>query len=70
MNGVGPLPLTESIGCSPFQKLDYSITKVDREGSAAQVKISFIVDSRRHVTDFLNMLKLDGDWRIVNIIDH
>ena len=54
----------------PFQKLDYCVVKIDREGSAAQVKISFLVDSKRHVTDFLNMLKIDGKWRIVNIIDY
>lgn len=54
----------------PFKKLDYSISKVDREGRAAQVKIAFVVDSARHVTDFVHMLKLDGEWRIVNIIDY
>lgn len=54
----------------PFQKLDYCIVKIDRAGSAAQVKISFFVDSRRHVIDFLHMLKLDGKWRIVQIIDY
>jgi hypothetical protein len=53
----------------PFKKLDYSIVKIDREGSAAQVRIAFTVDSSRHVTDFLHMLKLGGEWRIVNIID-
>ncbi len=54
----------------PFQKLDYCIVKIDRAGSSAQVKISFLVDSKRHVTDFLHMLKLEGKWRIVQIIDY
>ena len=54
----------------PFKKLDYCIVKIDREGSAAQVKISFLVDSKRHVNDFLHMLKIEGKWRIVNIIDY
>lgn len=54
----------------PFQKLDYCIIKIDREGSAAQVKISFLVDSKQHVTDFLHMLKIEGKWRIANIIDY
>jgi hypothetical protein len=54
----------------PFQKLDYCIVKIDSEGSAAQVKISFLVDSNRYVTDFLHMLKIEGKWRIVNIIDY
>lgn len=53
----------------PFEKLDFDIPKVDRRGTAAQVKIDFVVDSERRVTDFLHMLKLDGEWRIVNIID-
>jgi hypothetical protein len=30
----------------PFQKLDYCIVKIDRAGSAAQVKILFLVDSK------------------------
>ena len=54
----------------PFQELDYCITKIDREGRADQVKILFIVDSEREVTDFLHMLKLNNKWRIVNIIDY
>jgi hypothetical protein len=54
----------------PFQKLDSCIVKIDRAGSAAQVKISFLVDSKQHVIDFLHMLKLDGKWHIVHIIDY
>jgi hypothetical protein len=54
----------------PFEELDYSILKIDREGTAAQVKVLFIVNSQRRVTDFLNMLKVDGRWRVVNIIDY
>lgn len=53
----------------PFQSLDYSILKIDAVGTAAQVKILFIVDGSRRVTDFLNLLKLEGRWRVVNIID-
>lgn len=53
----------------PFKELDYTIVQIDREETAAQVKILFIVDSKRHVTDFLHMLKVDGKWRIVNIIN-
>ncbi|UCE42402.1 MAG: nuclear transport factor 2 family protein [Candidatus Aminicenantes bacterium] len=54
----------------PFKHLDSCIVKIDREGSAAQVKISFLVDSEQLVTDFLHMLKIEGKWRIVNIIDY
>lgn len=54
----------------PFAHLDSCVVKIDRKGSAAQVKISFLVDSKREVTDFLHMLKIEGQWRIVNIIDY
>ena len=53
----------------PFQSLDYSILRIDTVGSAAQVKILFIVDGDSKVTDFLHLLKLEGRWRVVNIID-
>jgi len=54
----------------PFKNLDYSIIKIDREGTAAQVKILFIVDGKNRVVDYLNLLKIEGAWRIVNIIDY
>ena len=54
----------------PFKELTSCILKIDREGTAAQVKILFIVDSKRRVIDYLHMLKLEGQWRIVNIIDY
>ncbi len=53
----------------PFKELSSCILKIDREGTAAQVKILFIVDKKTRVTDYLHMLKLGGEWRIVNIID-
>lgn len=54
----------------PFKTLDYSIIKIDREGTAAQVKILFIVNGKNRVTDYLHLLKIEGTWRIVNIIDY
>jgi len=54
----------------PFSQLQSSIVKIDREGTAAQVKIHFLIDAERHVFDFLHMLKLDGRWRIAGIIDY
>jgi hypothetical protein len=54
----------------PFESLESHIIKIDREGTAAQIKILFVVDSKRRVIDYLHMLKLDGKWRIVNIIDY
>ncbi len=54
----------------PFRQLQSSIVKIDREGTAAQVKILLLVDGERHVTDFLQMLKVDGRWRIAGIIDN
>ena len=53
----------------PFKKLEYEILKIDMEGTAAQVKIRFLVNSKNFITDYLHMLKLEGKWRIVNIID-
>ena len=53
----------------PFKTLDYEILKVDFEGTAAQVKIKFILDNKRIIHDYLNMLRIKGKWRIVNIID-
>ena len=35
----------------------------------AQVKIPFLMDGRE-IHDLLNVLKIDGRWRIVNIIDY
>ncbi len=54
----------------PFRQLQSSIVKIDREGTAAQVKILLLVDGETHVTDFLQMLKVDGRWRIAGIIDN
>lgn len=54
----------------PFKKLEYEITKIDVVGTIAQVRIDFLVDSKTPITDFLHMVKIEGRWRIVNIIDH
>ncbi len=54
----------------PFKSLDYKIKKIDWEGNAAQVKILFTIDEKREVHDFLNLLKVKGKWRIINIIDN
>ncbi len=54
----------------PFKKLEYSILKVDRVGTAAQVKLLLIVNSKTRIIDFLHMLKLDNQWKIVSIIDY
>ena len=54
----------------PFQSLEFEITKIDMVGSAAQVRIDFLIDGERRVTDYLNLLELENGWRIVNIIDH
>jgi hypothetical protein len=53
----------------PFKSLEATIAKVDVTGTAAQVRIDFIVDGTRKVTDYLNMLKIAGHWRIVSIIE-
>lgn len=53
----------------PFKSLESEISKVDLEGNAAQVKIRFVMDGRE-IHDLLNLLKIEGRWRIVNIIDY
>lgn len=53
----------------PFSNLESCIVKIDRKGKAAQVKVMFVIDHTREIVDFLNMLKIDGKWKIVNIID-
>jgi hypothetical protein len=54
----------------PFEQLEAVIVKIDVEGTAAQVKIHFVIDGERRVTDFLQMLKVEGNWRITGIIDY
>ncbi len=77
INGEGKLNVTTMEKWSkkfdpkkpPFKKLEYDILKIDQAGTAAQVKILFLVNSKNYITDFLHMLKIDASWRIVNIID-
>lgn len=54
----------------PFKSLDYQFKKIDSEGTAAQVKILFIINGKTEIYDYLNLLKIDDRWRIVNIIDY
>ncbi len=54
----------------PFNSLDYQIEKVDFTGTAAQVKIRFIINGSNVVYDYLNMLKINNHWKIINIIDY
>ncbi len=54
----------------PFKSLDHSILKIDRVGSAAQVKLLLTVDASKKIVDFLHMLKIDGEWKIAHIIDY
>ena len=53
----------------PFESLESTIEKIDRAGSVAQVKIRFVVDGTRVVTDFLNLVEVEEMWRVVNIVD-
>jgi len=53
----------------PFATLDHEIERIDVQGDAAQVRIRFLIDGERVVTDFLQMLRLEDRWRIVNITD-
>jgi hypothetical protein len=53
----------------PFKTLSANIIKTDVQGTAAQVVIRFVMDGRE-IHDFLNLLKVEGRWRIINIIDY
>ncbi len=53
----------------PFEKLEHTIASVQRKGDAAQVRIDFVIDGKREITDFLQLLKIEGVWRIVSVID-
>jgi hypothetical protein len=53
----------------PFETLDADIDRVDRTRDAAQVRIRFVVDGEREITDYLHLLRLEGRWRVVHIID-
>ncbi len=44
------------------------IASVDIAGDAAVVKIVLIYPNGNRITDYLSMLKADGEWRIVNKI--
>jgi len=54
----------------PFKTLEYEIKNIDYEGTAAQVKIRFVINEKMEIYDFLNLLKINGNWKIVNIIDY
>jgi hypothetical protein len=54
----------------PFKSLKYTVLKIDVSGTACQVQILFIVDGSRRVIDYLNLLKIKGKWRVVNIINN
>ncbi|MCP4573974.1 MAG: nuclear transport factor 2 family protein [bacterium] len=53
----------------PFTELNADIDRIDRTRDAAQVRIRFVIDGTREITDYLHLLKLDGHWRVVHIID-
>jgi hypothetical protein len=54
----------------PFRTLEYEIIKIDVEGTAAQAKVRFLVNGQNVIHDYLNLLKIKNQWRIVNIIDY
>jgi hypothetical protein len=54
----------------PFKKLEYCVLRIDRVGTAAQVKLLLIVDSSTRIVDFLHILKINGEWKITHIIDY
>jgi hypothetical protein len=57
-------------GQPPFKSLTWDISKVDVVGNAAQVRIDFVINGDTPVTDFLNLVRVEGRWRITNMIDY
>ncbi len=53
----------------PLKKLFAEVGKIDLVGTAAQVTLNLIINDKQKVTDYLNMLKIQNKWKIVNIID-
>jgi len=49
------------------EKGDLSITSVDITGDAASVKVVEVYDQSKYI-DYLSLLKLNGEWKIVNKI--
>jgi len=47
------------------EKGDLSITSVDITGDAASVKVVEVYDQSKYI-DYLSLLKLNGEWKIVN----
>ncbi len=57
-------------GKLPLDSLTSDISKIDVEGRAAQVRIDFVINGKTPITDYLNLVRVEGRWRITNIVDH
>tara|TARA_R110002050_G_scaffold1244_4_gene8645 strand:+ start:78535 stop:78909 length:375 start_codon:yes stop_codon:yes gene_type:complete len=52
------------------KELVYSISKVEIVGTIANVRIELDNWTGHRFTDFLNLLKVDGEWKVVNKVFH
>lgn len=50
--------------------LVYSISKIEIVGSIANVRIELDNWTGHRFTDFLNLLKVDGQWKVMNKVFH
>lgn len=48
------------------KELVYNISKIEIVGSAANVRIELDNWTGNRFTDFLNLLKIDGKWKVMN----
>lgn len=56
-------------GQKRFDSLKADIKYVNVVRTIAQVRIDFVVNGDRSITDFLHVAKIKGRWLILNIID-
>lgn len=52
------------------KELVYNISKIEIVGSIASVRIELANWTGHRFTDFFNLLKVDGEWKVMNKVFH